>query len=266
MDSLQKIISNLEKNELVDACFLTGSLGNNQATKNSDIDLIIILKENNKSVESIFTWIDDTFADIYFFDLDNLKKIEEIPYVPSEFSETKHKMVTLLYNWSKKANIQFDKSGTLTKIIELQKEVKIINEKKYKSWLELNYNLEANTRYFNSNEPLYHEALEMRLLYSVIGVICAYFDFKNEQWQGEKNAVLYFKMNDLNFYNLFLNYSKSIDIENKFKYYLDMAVFVLSIDANYPKWKRNEVIAKPKDKQLIQNDNELVEFWNQLIK
>lgn len=266
MDYLQNIIKSLEKNELVDACFLTGSYGNHSATESSDIDVIIILKENKESIESIFTWIDGVFADIYFFDLNNLKKIQEVSCLPSEFAEAEHKMVTLLYNWSKKADVQFDKSGVLTQVIQLQREVKINDEKKYRSWLEVNYNFEANTRYFNSGKSLYKEALEMRLLYSVIGVICAYFDFKDQDWQGEKNAVMYLKNNDQAFYGLFVAYTKSTDLESRFNYYAMMVDVVFGIDKKYSKWKREEIIAKPKHGQLVGNDGDLVTFWNNLIK
>lgn len=81
MNSLDKIIEKLKSNGDVDAVFLTGSIGTKTNKPYSDIDLIVILKNNSKEIESIFTWIDGIFADIYFFDLENIKEIEESSFL-----------------------------------------------------------------------------------------------------------------------------------------------------------------------------------------
>lgn len=265
MSQLQNIIEHLKLNNDVDAVFLTGSHGANKKPY-SDIDLVIILKENVKQIESIFTWIDGTFADIYFFDLKNIKNImssESLFANPLIGSRIENTMDSRLYNWIKKSSIQFDKSGDLTKLKSKQIELKVGEADKEISWNNINYNFEVNTRYFNSGDSVYHEALEMRLLYSVSQLITGYFSFRGIQWEGEKNAVKYLKDKDPKFYENFILYSKSSTLENKFKYYKQMVESVFS--GPYHLWTRNEVLPKLRGRTTKLNDPELIEFWEKLI-
>ncbi len=155
MSELQNIIENLKKKEQVDALFLTGSRGNTMKPY-SDIDLVIILKENTAQIASIYTWIANTFAGVFFFDHNDLNEIENALWLPS------NKLIGNLFSWLKDGDIQFDKSGKLTKLQTKKKELKIDKAEKEYSWWHINYNFEANTRYFESNDALYHEALEIR--------------------------------------------------------------------------------------------------------
>lgn len=262
MEELEGIIKKLKSD--VDAVLLTGSIGTKTNKPYSDIDLIVILKDNSKEIESIFTWIDGIFADIYFFDLENIREIKEALFLPTQNSKIKHKMNALLYSWLKKGDIKFDKSGELTKLKTLEKEIRIPQTKSFSSWNNTNYNLEANTRYFNSNNPLYHEALEIRLMYSVPQIICSYLDFVGQPWEGEKKTLTYFKEHDSNFYNLFLKYTQATNLTERFSIYKQMAERVFSLNPNYKIWNKIEIIAKSQREQF-ENNNDLVEYWQSLI-
>lgn len=265
MKSLETIIKNLSQKPEVDAVFLTGSLGNETHTSNSDIDLIIILKENNLAIESVFTWIDGVFADAYFFDQSNIKNLIESKFITSESDEVSNKINHLLYAWIKKGEIKFDHSGELTKLKSIDKEfASISEEKKWNLWVNVNYNFEANTRYFNAKDTKYHEALEMRLLYSVSQVIGAYFDFVNEQWKGEKMSIKYFKENDMNFYNTFIKYTKASNLSDRFTAYSSMVHRVFELNPQYKLWGKDEVIPKSQ-KRGFEVDKQLVTFWDKLI-
>lgn len=265
MKSLETIIKNLSQKPEVDAVFLTGSLGNETHTSDSDIDLIIILKENNLAIESVFTWIDGVFADVYFFDQSNIKNLIESKFMTSESDEVSNKMNHLLYAWIKKGEIKFDHSGALTKLKSIDKEfASISEEKKWNLWVNVNYNFEANTRYFNAKDTKYHEALEMRLLYSVSQVIGAYFDFVNEQWKGEKMSIKYFKENDMNFYNTFIKYTKASNLSDRFTAYSSMVHRVFELNPQYKLWGKDEVIPKSQ-KRGFEVDKQLVTFWDKLI-
>ncbi|MFM2384025.1 MAG: hypothetical protein RIQ72_597 [Candidatus Parcubacteria bacterium] len=264
MQTLETILKKLEQKPEVDAVFLTGSIGNNTSTSDSDIDLIIILKDNTLALESVFTWIDGVFADIYFFDQRNISNIVQSDVLSSESGELSNKMNHLLYAWLKRGEIRFDKSGELTKLKSLQKEfAPISEEKQWNAWVNTNYNFEANTRYFNAKDSKYHEALEMRLLYSVVNSICAYFDFINEQWRGEKLALEYLKKYDIEFYNVFLRYTKATTLSERFVEYSAIVHRVFELNPNYPIWKKNEIIPKSQ-RRNFKIDDDLLKFWNEL--
>ncbi|HUD04222.1 MAG TPA: nucleotidyltransferase domain-containing protein, partial [Candidatus Paceibacterota bacterium] len=122
MSRLQEIIEKLKNKDQVDSVFLTGSQGL-EKRPHSDIDLVIILKENSEKISSLYTWVDNTFADIFFFDHSDLKKIETAKKLGA------NNMDGILVSWLEKATIQFDKSGKLTglksHIEELKKKVSI---------------------------------------------------------------------------------------------------------------------------------------------
>jgi len=258
MEELTKIINNLREDENVDAVFLTGSQGDKHKPY-SDIDLGVIFNENINNLTSLYTWIDDKFADIFFFDTEDLKRVEET----KEFSG--NSMDAIFIAWLLQSDIKFDKSGTLielkNKIDELKTKMNITVSEKDSFWQKINYNFVANTRYFNSGDSLYLEALELRLLYSVSEVLSGYFVFRDMAWRGEKAAVKYLKENDLDFYNTFTSYTKSIDLEERFKYYSKLVSLVFTDEYDF--WKKGDVIPMVDNKP--DTSDKFVKYWNNIL-
>lgn len=249
MNSLDKIIEKLKSNRDADSVFMTGSNHNNEAKIYSDIDLVVILKENKDELYCMYEWIDGIFAEIFFFDLADLKRIASNDKIDSESFDA------ILLDWIKKSNIYFDKSGVLT---ELKSKTSDINtshqsdKSKKGFWQRINHNYIVDKRYFDSGEPLYHEALEIKLFYSMEQVICAYFAFRDIPWRGEKNAVLYLKDNAPDFYKLFQNYTSATSLNVRFQAYLQM--FEAVFTDKYKKWNREVQIILKKDFSVAETD------------
>ena len=72
-EKLSQIIKKLGKHQDVDGVFVTGSQGDDYKPY-SDIDLVIILNDNHHKISSLYTWIDEKFADIFFFDQPDLEE------------------------------------------------------------------------------------------------------------------------------------------------------------------------------------------------
>lgn len=260
MLNLVEIIKNLETKPEVDALFLMGSQ-ENEHKPYSDIDLTIILKKHVYDLTSLYTWIDNKFADIFFFDHADLKRIESSELLSG------NTMDAVFVSWLQKSVIQFDKSGQLTdlknKIEGLVTKIEIPKSEKDLFCQKINYNLIANTRYFESNDPLYHEALEARLLYSVSEVFTGYFEFRNILWRGEKLAMKYLKENDSNFYDAFLSYTRASSLHERFNAYIYLARLAFTND--YQSWNKDGVFPQTKDR-MKSRDQELIGYWNELIK
>ena len=159
MNSLDKIIEKLKSNDDVDAVFITGSHNTQEAKAHSDIDLVVILKENKNELYSLYRWIDDVFAEIFFFDLADLKRIASNSKIDLESFDA------ILLDWIKKSNIYFDKSDLLTDLESKVLEIDISHQSdksKKGFWQRTNHNYIADKRYFDSGDPLYHEALEIK--------------------------------------------------------------------------------------------------------
>ncbi|MEX0909968.1 MAG: NUDIX domain-containing protein [Candidatus Paceibacterota bacterium] len=259
MNQLETIIKNLENNENVDAVFLTGSYGIDQKNNYSDIDLVIIFKKNDKNIKSLYTWIDDAFADVFFFDQADLERIEKSEKLLA------NNMDAIFTAWLEKSSILFDKSGTTTKLKSNLKSkqnlVAIPQDEKGEWWQKINYNFIANKRYFESDNSLYLEALEMRLLYSVIELINGYFEFRDIPWRGEKQAILYLKEKDETFYKIFVEYSNASDISKRFKLYSKLVT--LTLTADFPFWTKENIIVQTKDGLLDINEG-LADYWKNI--
>ena len=259
MQNLNLLIKNLKKHPIVDAVFITGSQGD-EHKKYSDIDLVIILNKHTHDLTSLYTWIGDKFADIFFFDHEDMKRIETC----NELSG--NSMDAVFVSWLQKATIQFDKSGRLTQLVktvnELANKIKIPKSEKDLFWQKINYNFVANTRYFESNDPIYHEALQVRLLYSMSEIFMGYFEFRNIPWRGEKNALKYIKENDTDFYKAFIAYAQMSNLEDRFRKYSDLVKMVFTHD--YKSWSMGDVLPQSKNRNNS-NQVELIKFWNELI-
>ncbi len=257
MPTLKEIVDNLQKNTDADAMFLTGSHGVGASKPYSDLDLVIILHENMQHIRSIYQWIDGMFADIFFFDRHDLKRIQSAKEISA------NSMDAIFISWLQKADILFDKTGTITAMKEdktFEQRCVMSQNEQWDVWQKINYNLVANIRYFKSNDPLYHDALEIRLLHSVSELISGYFTLRGMAWRGEKHAVEYIKKSAPEFYRFFQQYLVANDLQSRFILYKKMAECVFPSGSLI--WSQADVIAAP---QLDGGDQKaLLDYWRSL--
>jgi len=253
-DILSQIINNLGKHQDVDGVFVTGSQGDEHKPY-SDIDLVIILNKNDNKISSLYTWIGDKFADVFFFDLSDLENL----FIKNDIEA--NSMSAIFIDWLLKATVYFDKSGILGKLKNnsATKKFSIPVSEKQQFCQKINYNLVANTRYFQSNDPLYHVALEIRLLYSVSEILCAYFEFRNIPWRGEKTAIKYFRENDRDFYDKFISYTKASNLDDRFKVY--QALVKSTFTDEYKEWVVGDILPQSKNNKDIES---MTKYWSDL--
>ena len=74
-----------------------------------------------------------------------------------------------------------------------------------------------------SDDPVYQQALDMRLLYSVAEVFTGYFDLRRLSWEGEKAAIRYLAANDPEYLDLFQRCLAEADRARKAQLYEQLA-------------------------------------------
>ncbi len=257
---LKKVIENLRSKKEVDAVFLTGSGGRSPLKPWSDIDLIIVFKKNTKQLYSLFTWIGGRFADIFFFDLGDMARIEKKRIIGGNTPEG------TFVDWLKSGSIQFDKSGKTTELKALiargKIKCRITREDTFSFQRKVSYNYTANNRYFSAKDPLYHEALELRLLYSVIELALAYFVLRGIPWRGEKNAMKYFKQKDGKYYTALARYFAARDLKTRMKLYNQMVPMALT--KQYGIFPKSKIIAVA-HKDSYAHSVALTKYWKKLV-
>ena len=256
--SLSNLIEKLKSSQRVRGIFSTGTTATT-LTPSSDIDLVVVIDKNSEELKSIFTTIENRFSDIYFLDIDFLNQLKD----KSEVSGNNFDGMFL--EWLKKGKIEYDPENLLEslkgKIEETSPTQKVIDSEKRDFWIKTNYNFIANSRYYNSRDEIYHKALELRLLYSVIELITAYFSFRGIPWRGEKAAIKYLEQKDQNFLSIFEEYSKSNLLAEKMKHYTEL--FDAMFSGEYQKWEDDFVIPISQKKGY---DKKLSDFWDSLTK
>ncbi|MCR4334113.1 MAG: nucleotidyltransferase domain-containing protein [Patescibacteria group bacterium] len=233
--SLQEIINTLSKNDNIDALLLCGSTATEKQTKSSDYDLVLVVKEKPEKLLSLFTYINDLPADIFFFTLSNIRDI-------ISNKQVKEGCETWFLRWLSKGKISFDKSRYLSKLQNMISEIQYPPDISGDTAVyKINYNLVNNMRYFESNDPLYHSALEIRLLYSIVEALVGYFSMHHIYWEGEKKAIQYLEENDPEYLSIFQKATRASNLHDKFTTYLDLVE--KSFTAEYPKWDKNVAVS-----------------------
>jgi len=256
--SLANLIEKLKSSPRVKSVFSAGTTAT-KLTPSSDIDLIIIIDKNSEGIKSIFTTIENRFSDIYFFDIDFLNQLKDKGEVSGNNFDG------MFLAWLATGKIEYDPENLLSEIKNKFEKTspiqKVSDSEKRDFWVKTNYNFIANSRYYNSTDEIYHKALELRLLYSVIELITAYFSFRSIPWRGEKSAVKYLQQNDQDFLSIFEKYSRSNSLTEKMEYYTELfnAIFI----DEYQKWKDDFVVAISSKNQY---DQKLNIFWDDLIE
>lgn len=255
--SLVKLIEKLKMSPRVRGIFSTGTTATS-LTPSSDIDLVVVINKNPEEIKSIFTTIENRFSDIYFFDIDFLNQFKDKSEVFGNNFDG------MFLEWLKNGKTEYDPENLLESLkSEIGKNSptqKIADSEKTDFWIKTNYNFIANSRYYSSKEEIYHKALELRLLYSVIELITAYFSFRGIPWRGEKTAIKYLEQNDQDFLAIFQKYSGSNILAEKMKYYKQL--FEKIFFGEYQKWKKNFIVPISKQNQY---NKELAVFWHDLI-
>lgn len=225
----------------------------------SDIDFVVVLDKNTENIKSVYTTVEGRFSDIFFFDIDFLNQLKDKSEVAGNNFDG------MFLEWLKNGKIEYDPKNLLSdlksKIEEAPPIQKITDSEKRDFWIKTNYNFIANSRYYNSDDDLYRKALEIRLLYSVIELITAYFSFRSIPWRGEKVAIKYFERNDPSFLSVFQKYAASNDLDEKMKYYQNL--FDKTFFDEYQKWG-NDFVVTISNKNGY--DKELLSFWESLAK
>lgn len=233
--SLAKVIENLKASAQVVGIFTTGS-SSSKLQFYSDIDLVIILKRNSEKIKSIYTILDQQFADIFFFDIAFLNNVKLKNNLLANNFEG------IFVTWLSKSVIHYDPIGVLEKYkkIFLRKKMLIADSEKQECLVKINYSYIVNKRYYSAKNRVYSRALQLRLAYSVIELSTAYCAFREIPWRGEKDFISYLEKNDKKYLKALLNYFESENLKTKYLAYTRL--FDITTTKKYKKWENNFLV------------------------
>jgi predicted nucleotidyltransferase len=252
------LINNLKARKEVDAVFITGSFATLKTWSASDLDLVVVLNKNTLKLQSVYEKINSIFADIFFFDKTDLKRLLRAKKLDG------NSMDGILLSWIQKADIKFDKSGLLTKIKRRASKIHLFvsNVEKRNILQRISYNYNRNERYFKSKNKKYLEALNILLMDSVIELIIGFLTLRDKPWRGEKDAIAFIEKQDPAFKHLFLKLNRSMNIESKMKIYKKMVKKVLPKELSL--YSYEEPVCISKNRNTKEEMDKLNIFWNRI--
>lgn len=194
MRQLKDLVRRIKESEEAEAVFLTGSVAQGKQTKSSDVD-VVILTRRPVTEFLVSTYLDGRLADVIIADSACLKRAAGAkPAAMDSFA-------SWMSGWLRKATILHDPRGLVGKAKARlgrrpHKTSKPGFNLLYPEWFALNNNLRHNTLLVEAKDPVYRMALRIRLLYSTMDALLAYFRLRGLAWPGEKEAVRYLIRHD----------------------------------------------------------------------
>ncbi|MCL5438564.1 MAG: nucleotidyltransferase domain-containing protein [Patescibacteria group bacterium] len=258
--TLEEVLNTLKTNTIVNGILLMGSTGNKTQTEDSDYDLTVIVNNLPSNILGINTFIDNTVTEVFFYTIEEIKEIlskEILDFASKE---------GWIVNWVRDGQIILDKSGLLKKVKEKSNKYQdtVTDASQYTDWQKINYNFIQNMRYFQSQDQLYLEALDVRLMYSVVEAFVGYFTIRKIPWKGEKNAIKWLKEHDIEFLQLFQSFINETNRVKKVEIYKKLAAKALDPVGGI--WKEKVTSVMTTGNFNEETINNVLMLWNKLLK
>ena len=220
--TLEEVIAKLAEREAVDGIVIIGSASENQLSPASDYDLVVVLSDMPAPLHVGLTYIDQRLTDIIFFTVAELDQVLSLAE-PVDAEE----WVGRLTHWLQIGRIAFDRTGRLQraqrKVLAGQWLSQASESMIYQTWFRINYNVKHNKRMLASDDSVYQQTLDMRLLYSIAEVFSGYFDLRRLPWEGEKAAIRYLAAHAPEYLDLFQRCLAEADRVRKVQLYEQLA-------------------------------------------
>jgi hypothetical protein len=256
---LDDVLSRMKNHPAIEGILLMGSAAGENRSSHGDFDLALIVRDPPKNILGINTFVEGTFAEIFFYscrEVDAILKQESIDPSSKE---------GWIVNWSRDGRIVHDPLGYLVKLKERSRLITdaVSYTSGYQSWQRMNYNLVQNLRYFHSNDETYHQALDLKLAYCIVEAFVGYFNVRKLSWRGEKEAVIWLKEHDARFFSLLEACLQESDRTQKMHLYEKMVSVALEPVGGL--WERpvvSVVSTGETDEKTVQAG---LDFWTKVV-
>ncbi len=225
--TLDDFAARLATRASVDGILFMGSTGSGMLTGASDYDLLLILADDPAAPRMVVTWVDGHFTEIYCTPITALARIIAAPTTWREGSDE-----GAVIRWLRDGRIVHDRAGRLADAQDIARAAPPLAvaaaEGPYWAWGTLGYNVAQAKRYLASDDPVYREVVDFRLLYGLAEVMTAYFTVRGVPWRGEKEAIGYWTMHDPAYLAQFRACLAEADRERKVAGYEELARLTLA--------------------------------------
>lgn len=264
--TLDQVIARLARHDAVDGVIVMGSASDNTLKPASDYDLWVVLSALPAPLWLVFTWVDHRLTEVLFTSVPNLERLVADGAIAPANSHAATEL-----DWLRHGRIAFDRVGRLRRARERARatgQVGPVRERdSYATWFKINYNVQQTRRMLGADDPLYHLAVDFRLLYSLAELWTGYFVVRRLPWLGEKAALRYLSVHDPDYLALFRRCLGETDRARKVGLYAELATATLApLGGLWASDATAVTVELPDDEEL---PPEMVPaalaFWEQLV-
>ncbi|MEM7128267.1 MAG: hypothetical protein AAF702_18190 [Chloroflexota bacterium] len=263
-DSLDKVTDTLIRQEVVDGLLLVGSASKDELTSASDYDLIIVLSEMPEPLHVGTTYIDRRFTDLVFFTTDHVDQFL-MATEPFGFWD----WVGRFIGFCEAGKILFDRHGRLDRAQTKAQSGEWIEpdgaHEAYQAWNRVNYNLQVVRRYLTSDDPLYLQTADIKMmLYGPQDLFFSYFTIRQWRWEGEKAAVRYLQDQDPGYLARFNRFLSEQDRNEKYRLYEELAALTVAPVGRLINKGESAMIVDG-DPATPDREAKALDFWEDLV-
>jgi len=166
-----------------------GSTGTDALHAASDYDVLVVLAEQPVPMHVVVTSIDHRFTDVVFTLVVELDRIAATPVqtIPTDSPSAN------LVRWLQSGRIAIDHSGRLARAQTSVRTTEILRPPSADDLATIinkaSYNLAVTKRYLAAADPVYQEAIDLRMTYQLADLMMGHFHLRHLPWRGEKAAV-----------------------------------------------------------------------------
>jgi hypothetical protein len=261
---LPVVIAQLGQHPAVDGVVTIGLTLQTTISSASDYDLLIILNTMPVPLFVGITTIDHRLTDLMFATTAHVHTILTTT-VPLDGETWEGRLA----RWLMGGHIHVDRHGQLQ---QAQTKVQygpwirpFAPLDSYGAWIGVNYNLLHTRRLFQSDDPVYHAAAELRIvLYGVSSLLLSYMRVRNLPWEGEKAVIRYLQAHDVPFLVRLQHLLRTGDLAEKMALYEQLATVTLAPIA--PLWSGEPtVLWHDEQPNTWTTITEGLAFWETLV-
>ena len=263
--NFDSLIERLKESPRVDGLMLLGSTGQPTLNAFSDRDLLIVLDECDPSITSGAVFCDGVLVDLIFA---TRQQVEDLTAAePGSISLSDPR--ASFSNWVPSGTIVLDRSGCLARLRGALgrdgSSPKLTEGESVKRVDRAFYNLAQTRRMSGSPDPVYEQAVDLRMLYQLSDLMVDYFNLRGLPWRGEKEAIRYWQSFDAGYLDLFMRCYWERDRTERVRLYAKLVNATIEpVDFQWDTGGPNFVLSPPKD-MTRENLERAQRFWRSLL-
>ncbi len=263
--TLNEVINRLSQHPSVDGLIVIGSASRGELNPASDYDLVVILSTMPLPLHVGVTTIDGRRTDVIFHEaaqVDAFLAASE----PLDFGSWTGRLV----GWLREGRIVFDRDGRLGQAQQKAGRGDWLlpagTAHGFGAWNGVNYNLQVARRYLASDDPLYLNTADIRMmLYGPSDLFFNYFEARRLRWDGEKAALQYLQQHDPEYLSLFTQFLTEPERQAKFKLYEMLAALTIAPVGEL--WREDDTVMMVDAAEVTPAMERMaLDFWEELVR